>query len=97
MKHRVLSEVEFGEVEDGKGSETTMKGFAIEASMSQIVSLEEGIEKTEGIKLFLAGGCKEEVSVIKDEVGSVDGFGREEQEQHLVFCLRIRCGRGGKE
>ena len=31
---KVLSEVECGEVEDGKGSKTSMKGIAIKASMS---------------------------------------------------------------
>ena len=33
-------------VEDGKGSEASMKGFAIKASISEIVSLGEEGEKT---------------------------------------------------
>ena len=32
--------------------------------------------------------------MIKDEVGSVDGFGGDAREQRLVFGLRIRYGRG---
>ena len=36
-KHRVLSEVECDEVADGKGSGTSMKGFAIKASISEMV------------------------------------------------------------
>ena len=48
--------------------------------MSEMVSLGEGGDKTVGIKAFLAGGCKEKVLVIKDEVGSVDGFVGEAQE-----------------
>ena len=81
----VLSEVEYDEVKDRKGSETSMKGFVIKASMSQMVSLVEGGEKTMGVKVFLAGGYREEVLVIKDEVGSADGFGREAQERCWVF------------
>ena len=38
----MLSEVECDEVEDGKESETSMKGFVIKASMSEMVSLGEG-------------------------------------------------------
>ena len=33
--------------------------------------------------------------MIKNEVGSVDGLGRESQEQRLSG-VRIRCGRGAK-
>ena len=36
----------YDDVEDGKGSETSMKGFATKASMSEIVSLVEGGDKT---------------------------------------------------
>ena len=32
------------------------------------------------VKVFLVEYCREEVLVTKDEVGSVDGFGREVQE-----------------
>ena len=39
----VLSEVECDEVEDGNISETPMKGFAIKASMSEMVLLVEGV------------------------------------------------------
>ena len=35
----MLSEVKCGEIEDGKGSETSMKGFAIKALMLEMVSL----------------------------------------------------------
>ena len=42
--------------------------------MSEMVSLAEG-EETVGVKVFLAGDCREEVLVIKDEVRSADGFG----------------------
>ena len=31
--------------------------------------------------------------MIKDVVGSVDGFGGEAQERHLMYCVRIH-GRG---
>ena len=42
-----------------------------------------GGEKSVRVKVFLAGGWNEEVLVIEDEVGSVDGFGGEAQEWHL--------------
>ena len=87
LKHRMLLEIECDEVEDGKGIETSMKGFAIKASMSEMVSLGEGGEKTVGVNIFLKGGCREEVLVIKDEVGSIDGFGEEAQERYLAFCV----------
>ena len=55
----MLSEVVCSGVEDGKGSEVSMKGFAMKASMSEIVSLgEEGDERV-GVKIILAGGCRE--------------------------------------
>ena len=38
----MLIEVERDEIEDGKGSETSMKDFAIKVSMSEMVSIEEG-------------------------------------------------------
>ena len=44
--------------------------------MTEMVLLGGGGEKTVIVKVFLAGGCRE-VLLIKDEVGSVDGFGRE--------------------
>ena len=46
------------------------------------------------VKKILAGGCREKVLVIKEEVESVEGFGGEAQERSLVFCVRIWCGRG---
>ena len=58
-----------------------------------MVSLEEGREKAVKIKVFLARGCRE-VLVIKDEIGSVDSFRGEAHEQRLMFCVRIRRGRG---
>ena len=57
-----------------------MKGFANKASISEMVSIGEGGEKTVGVKVFLAGGCREEFLMITDEVGSVDCLGRETQE-----------------
>ena len=38
-----------------------MKGFAIKASMSEMVSLGEGGEKTVGVKIFLVEDCREEI------------------------------------
>ena len=55
----MLSEVECDEVESRKWSKTSMKGFAIKASISEMVSLREGGEKTLGVKVFLAGGCRQ--------------------------------------
>ena len=76
---RILLEIECNEVEDRKGSETSMKGFAIKASMSEMVLLGEGGGKTVGVKVFLAGGCRE-LFVMKYEVGLVNSFGGEAQE-----------------
>ena len=59
LEHRVLYEVLCDEVEDGKGNETSLKCFAIKASTSEMVSLGEGGEKTVGVKISLAGGCRE--------------------------------------
>ena len=61
LKHSLLSEVECGEVKDGKGYRISMKGFAIKASMLEIVSQGEGWKKTVGIKVFLAGGSSETI------------------------------------
>ena len=61
-----------------------MKGFVIKTLISEMVSLGEGGEKTVGVKVFSVEDCREEVLVIKDEVGSVDGFGGKAQEQHLI-------------
>ena len=83
----MLSKIECDEAEDAAGSEISMKSFAIKASMSKMVS-----EKIVGVKVFLAGGCRE-VFVIKDKIGLIDGFRRKAQEQPLVFCIRIRRGR----
>ena len=52
-----------------------MKRLAIKASISEMILLGEG-EKTLGVKVFLSEGFREEVLVIKDEVGSVYGFGK---------------------
>ena len=38
---RMFSEVVYGGVEDGKGSEVSMKGFGVKVSKSEIVSLGE--------------------------------------------------------
>ena len=55
----MLSEVECDEVEDGEGSEALLEGFAIKASISEMVSLGEGEDKTMGVKIFLAEDCRE--------------------------------------
>ena len=89
----VFSEVVCGGVEDGKGSEVSMKGSAMKASMLEMISLGEKGDERVGVKIFLAGGCREEVLVIKEEVESVKGFG-EAQERCLVFGSGVRCRRG---
>ena len=69
----MLSEVECDEIEDEKGSETSIKVFTIKALKSEMVSLGEGGETRVGVKVFLRVGCK--AVVIKDKVKSVYGFG----------------------
>ena len=86
-------EVVCGGVEDGKGSEGSMKGFAMKASLSEMVSLGQKGNERVGVKNFLAGGCRKKVLVIKEEVESEEGFG-EAQQRCLVFGTRIQCGRG---
>ena len=88
----MLLDVEFDEVEVGKGNDMSMKGFAMKASMSEMVSLGER-EVTVRVKIFLPKDCSEEFLVIKNEVGSVDGFRGEAQERHL---LGLRTWRGAK-
>ena len=66
-----------------------MRGLPIRASISEMVSLGEGGKKTVGVKVFLAGGCREDVLVNKVEVGSVYCCGREAQERSLMICVRI--------
>ena len=70
----MLSEFECDKIEDGEGSEASMKGFDLKISISEMVSRGEGRQKTVGIKVFLIEDCRE-VLVIKDEVGSVNCFG----------------------
>ena len=48
----MLSEVECDEIDNGEGSEASMKDFAIKASISEIVSLGKGGEES-GNKRFL--------------------------------------------
>ena len=48
----MLLKVECDEVEAGEGSETSMKGFAINALKSKMVSLREGGEKTVEVKVL---------------------------------------------
>ena len=79
----------------GEGSEVSMKGFDPKASISEIVSLGEGREKTMGVKVFLVEDCREDVLVIKDEVGLVDSFGGEAQERHLIG-VKIQHPRGAR-
>ena len=62
-------EVICGGVEDGEGSEVSMKGSAMKASISEMVSLGEKGDERVGVKIFLAGGCRV-VLVIKEEVVS---------------------------
>ena len=94
LKQRMFSEVVCGGVEDEKESEVSMKGSAMKASMSEMVSLGEKGDGRVGIIIFLAGGCREEVLVIKEEVESVESFGGEAQERRLVFSTGVQCGRG---
>ena len=47
-----------------------------------------------GVKIFLAGSYRETVLVIKEEVESVEDFGGEAQERHLVFGTRVPHGWG---
>ena len=54
------------------------------------------VVNTVGVKVNLAGGCREIVLVIKDEVGPVDNFGGEAQKSRLVFGVRIQHGRGAR-
>ena len=64
----MFSKVICGVVEDGKGSEVSMKVSAMKASMSEMVSLgEEGHERM-GVNIFLA--VRKKVLVIKEEVVS---------------------------
>ena len=74
LEHRVLWKFDYGKVEDGEGNEASMKGFVIKASISAMVSLGKGREKTVEVKVFLEKDCREEVLVIKDEVGPVNDF-----------------------
>ena len=60
-----------------------------------MVSLVEGGEKTVGIKLYLAGSCREDVLVIKDEVGSVDSLEREYRSN--TWCFVYEYGMGGEQ
>ena len=45
---------------------------------------------TVGVKVFLEGGCRKEILVIKDEVGSVDSIGGEAQERCLMSGVRTQ-------
>ena len=56
------------------------KGFNIRDGLTRV----KGRDDSE-LKVFLAGGCAEEVLVIKDEVGSVDGFGGETEKPRFVY------------
>ena len=55
-----------------------------------MVSLGEKGEESVGVRIFLAGGCREEVLIIREEVG----FGGEAQERRLVFGTGVQYGRG---
>ena len=72
-----------------------MKGFARKASISEMVSLGEGREQAVGVKVFLVEDYREEVLVIKDEVGSVYGFRGITQKRGLID-VKIGRGRGAK-
>ena len=56
----MLQEFECDEVEAGEGIEALMKGFALKASISEMISLGEGGEKAVGVKVFLVEDCREE-------------------------------------
>ena len=75
----MLWESECDKVEDRDGNDTSMKGLAIKVSISEMVSLGEGGEKTVGVKVILVEDCREEVLVIKHGIGSVNGFEGEAQ------------------
>ena len=51
-----------------KSSEVSMKGSAMKAYISEMVSLGEERDERVGVNIFLAGGCREEILVIKEEV-----------------------------
>ena len=70
-----------------------MDGFAIKASLSEIVSLGEGSEKIVGVQVFLAEGCREGVFVNKDEVGFVDSFERKHKSDTWCFLCEYGVGR----
>ena len=57
----MFSDVGCGGVEDEKVSEVSMKGFAMKASMSEMVLLGKKGDERVGLKNFLAGGCREKV------------------------------------
>ena len=78
----MFSEVVCGGLEDGKGSEVSMKGSAMKASMSEMVSLGEERDERVGVKIFLAAAVGRKVLVIKE---NIKGFGGETQERRLVF------------
>ena len=48
----MLLEFKCDKVEDGEGSEASMKGFAVKASLSEIVSQVEREKKTVEVKFF---------------------------------------------
>ena len=72
----MLLEVECDRVEDGIVSETSMKGFAMNPSISEMVSLGGKREKIIGLNFSWQEVSSKEILLIKDEVGLVDGFGR---------------------
>ena len=72
-------EVQCGEVKDGKGGETLMKGFTTKVSMSDGLTRGRRREDSKS-KSFLGRILKGRSLVIRDEVGSVDSFGWEVQE-----------------
>ena len=76
----MLSKVEWGKVEDSEDSEASMKGFAINFSITDCLIGERG-EKTVGVKVFSVEDCREKILMIKDKIESVDSFGGEAQER----------------
>ena len=61
--------------------------------MSEMVSQGKGGDVRVGVKVFFPVSWRQKVLVIKDEVRSLEGFGREAQEQRLEFGTWIRRGR----
>ena len=92
LEHKKLWEFECDKVEYREGSEASKKGFAVKDSISEMVSLGEGGEKTVEVKVFMVEDCREKNLVIKDEVGSVDCFGGKYRSDACSFVYKYNVG-----